>query len=210
MVTDDLDSSPQQRERIGIVQSLAAGTVPPAGLRRLQVGRTEELEAVIEDLSLAEAGVSTVRFIAGAPESGKTFFLNLVRTVAVERGFLVVRADFSTARRLHSTSGEARAFYRALMTNISITGIGLRMESLVAQTFALPDQITLSFQLPNNDNPLKLVGKVIHRRTPGEAVVYGIEFDKNKTEDFRRQETAIAGFVLDQQKEMRLKTIDSE
>jgi len=119
MVTDDLDSSPQQRERIGVVQSLAAGTVPPVGLRRLQVGRTEELEAVIEDLSLAEAGVSTVRFVAGAPESGKTFFLNLVRTVAVERGFLVVRADFSTARRLHSTSGEARAFYRALMTNIS-------------------------------------------------------------------------------------------
>jgi hypothetical protein len=119
MVTNELESNPRQRERIGIIQSLAAGTVPSTGLRRLQVGRTEELEAVVEDLKLAEAGVSTVRFIAGAPESGKTFFLNLARAVAVERGFLVVRAEFSTARRLHSSSGEARAFYRALMTHIS-------------------------------------------------------------------------------------------
>jgi hypothetical protein len=118
MVTDDARSNLEQRERIGVVQSLAAGTVPLTGLRRLQVGRESELDAILGDLRLAEAGVSTVRFVAGRPESGKTFFLNLVRSVAAERGFLVLCADFTTARRLHSTSGEARAFYRALMTNV--------------------------------------------------------------------------------------------
>jgi hypothetical protein len=118
MVTDDPRSNLEQRERVGVIQSLAAGTVPLTGLRRLQVGREKELDAILADLKVAEAGVSTVRFVAGRPESGKTFFLNLVRSVAAEQGFLVIRTDFTMGRRLHSTSGEARAFYRALMTNI--------------------------------------------------------------------------------------------
>ena len=96
------------------------------------------------------------------------------------------------------------------MTNISITGMGLRIEATVAQTFVLSGLMTLSFQLPNHEDTLKLVGKVIHHRPLGEAVIYGIEYDKNKTEDFYRQETAIAAFVLNQQKEMRLKAVDSE
>ncbi len=106
-------------ERFAVIQSLSAGTVPAVGLRMLQVGRREELAAIEEDLRRAEQGISSVRFISGPPESGKTFFLNLIRTVALERGFVVLRTELSPARRLHSAGGEARAFYRDLMAHMA-------------------------------------------------------------------------------------------
>jgi hypothetical protein len=106
-------------ERFAVIQSLSAGTVPAVGLRLLQVGRQEELKAIEEDLRRAEQGISSVRFISGPPESGKTFFLNLIRTVALERGFVVLRTDLSPARRLHSAGGEARALYRDLIAHMA-------------------------------------------------------------------------------------------
>ncbi len=109
-----------RRERISVIQSLSAGSIPSVGLRALQVGRVRELQAIVDDLERAKEGLSTVRFIAGPPESGKSFLMNLARTVAVEKGFLAARADLSPDRCLYADSGEARAFYRELMTNIFI------------------------------------------------------------------------------------------
>jgi len=115
----NLYSTPPRRERIAVIQSLSAGTIPAVGLRALQVGRTRELQAILDDLDRAQDGLSTVRFVSGPPESGKTFLMNLSRTVAVERGFLAVRGNLSPRCRLCASSGEARAFFRELMTNIS-------------------------------------------------------------------------------------------
>jgi hypothetical protein len=108
-----------QREKTAILQSLAAGVVPALGLYHIQVGRKEEVAAIVDDLKRVENGTSTIRFIVGRFGSGKTFFLNLMRTVALERKFVVLQADITTERRLHGTTGQARSFYGELMKNLA-------------------------------------------------------------------------------------------
>lgn len=107
------------RERNAILQSLAAGVVPAIGLHHIQVGRREEVAALVKDLTLVEQGSSTIRFIIGRFGSGKTFFLNLIRNVAMQRKFVVVQADITTERRLHGTGGHARSLYSELMRNLA-------------------------------------------------------------------------------------------
>ena len=108
-----------QRERNAILRSLGAGVVPAIGLRHVQVGRLDEVTALVKDLVLVEGGSSTVRFIVGRFGSGKTFFLNLIRNIALKRKFVVAQADITTDRRLHGTGGRARSLYSELMRNLS-------------------------------------------------------------------------------------------
>ncbi|MDB5390888.1 MAG: hypothetical protein JWM11_6534 [Planctomycetaceae bacterium] len=110
---------PKPRERTAILQSLAAGVVPAIGLHCIQVGRSDEVGAVVQDLERVEADSSAVRFIIGRFGSGKTFFLNLIRTVALKRKFVVAQADITTDRRLHGTTGQARALFSELMRNLA-------------------------------------------------------------------------------------------
>ncbi len=99
------------RERVAIIQSLAAGVVPGIGLHHIQVGRNDEVQALVRDLDQIAAGGAACRFIIGRFGSGKTFFLNLLRTVALQRKFVVAQADITTERRLHGSGGQARALY---------------------------------------------------------------------------------------------------
>ncbi len=107
------------RERNAILQSLAAGVVPAIGLQHIQVGRLKEVEALIRDLKLVEEGAASVRFIVGRFGSGKTFFLNLIKSVAQQRKFVVAQSDITTDRRLYGTSGQAQSLYSELMRNLS-------------------------------------------------------------------------------------------
>ena len=107
------------RERAAILQSLSAGVVPAIGLHHIQVGRLNEVEALIDDLKLVEQGGASVRFIVGRFGSGKTFFLNLIRSVAQKRKFVVAQADITTDRRFHGSGGQARSLYSELMRNLS-------------------------------------------------------------------------------------------
>lgn len=109
----------KQRERTAIFQSLAAGVVPKIGLHHIQVGRKLELEALISDLMNIEDCGATVRFVIGRFGSGKSFFLNLIRTVALERNFVVLQADITVDRRLYGTGGFAKALYTELVKNMS-------------------------------------------------------------------------------------------
>ncbi|MCH9057532.1 MAG: DUF2791 family P-loop domain-containing protein [Planctomycetes bacterium] len=125
MISPDPTKKPESTSPIGrldrysIVQALAAGRVPAMGLRDLQVGRTRELQAIASDLRRAAEGHSTVRFIAGRPESGKTFLLHLARTIALEQGFIVLQADLGPNRRFRSHCGEAKALFRELASHVA-------------------------------------------------------------------------------------------
>ncbi len=107
------------RERTAVIQSLAAGVVPATGLHHIQVGRNEEVQALVRDLDHIADGGAACRFIIGRFGSGKTFFLNLLRTVALQRKFVVAQADITTERRLHGSNGQARALYCELTKNLS-------------------------------------------------------------------------------------------
>lgn len=109
----------KERDRQAIIKALRAGVVPRVGLQHIQVGRKAEVAAIVDDLKHAEDGGAGVRFVIGRFGAGKSFFLNLAMMVALEKGFLVARADITTDRRLHGTGGQARALYAELMRNLS-------------------------------------------------------------------------------------------
>lgn len=108
----------REKERAAILSSLGAGVVPSIGLHHIQVGRKSEINAILNDLARVEQGGAAVRFVVGRFGSGKSFFLNLVQAVALEKKFVVCRADITTERRL-SGSGAARALYSELMRNLA-------------------------------------------------------------------------------------------
>ncbi len=107
------------RERDSIVASLRAGVVPGVGQQHVQVGRVAEVRAVVSDITrIAEGGASS-RFVIGDYGSGKTFFLHLARSVAVEKHLVTMHADLSPDRRLHASAGKARALYAELTANLA-------------------------------------------------------------------------------------------
>jgi hypothetical protein len=109
----------RDRDRQAILKSLRAGVVPRVGLQHIQVGRKNEISAILRDLQQTGEGSAGVRFVIGRFGSGKSFFLNLASVVAIEQGFLVARADITTDRRLHGSGGQARALYSELMRNLA-------------------------------------------------------------------------------------------
>ena len=109
----------KRRERDSVLQSLQAGLVPRQGLHLIQVGRKAETEALLQDISRIRDGGASFRLVVGRFGSGKSFFLNLVRHVALQQNLVVVQADFTMERRLHATGGEARALYSEMMRNMA-------------------------------------------------------------------------------------------
>ncbi|MEA5112924.1 MAG: ATP-binding protein [Geobacteraceae bacterium] len=107
------------RERDAIIQSLRAGVTPRTGLQHIQVGRVREVEALLKDIERISDGGSSIRFIIGEFGSGKSFFLQLIRTIALEKGLVTIHADLSPDRRLHATGGQARNLYAELLRNLS-------------------------------------------------------------------------------------------
>lgn len=107
------------RDRDTILQALAAGVVPRTGLAHVQVGRAGEVAALVRDIDrIADAG-SAVRFVIGEYGAGKTFFLNLVRLIALERKLVTIHADLAPDRRIHATGGQARGLYAEAVRNMA-------------------------------------------------------------------------------------------
>jgi hypothetical protein len=109
----------RSKERDAIIQSLKSGVTPKVGIQHIQVGRVKELKALIQDIERVSDGGSAFRLIIGEYGSGKTFFLSVVRSIALERKLVTVNADLSPDRRIHASSGQARNLYSELMRNMS-------------------------------------------------------------------------------------------
>lgn len=107
------------RDRDAIIQSLRAGVVPRVGQQHIQVGRANEVNALVTDIDRIADGGSAIRFAIGEYGAGKSFFLNLVRSIALERKLVTAHADLSPDRRLRATGGQARSLYAELMRNLS-------------------------------------------------------------------------------------------
>jgi len=109
----------RKKDRDTIIQALRAGVVPKFGLHLIQVGRKLEVQALLSDIQRISEGGSAIRFIIGEYGSGKTFFLNLIRTIAMEKGLVTATADLNPSRRLFSTSGQSKSLYMELVRNLS-------------------------------------------------------------------------------------------
>jgi hypothetical protein len=107
------------KERDAVLQSLRAGVVPRAGQHHIQVGRAQEVTALVGDLDRVADGGSAMRFVIGHYGAGKTFFLHLIRSVALEKKLVTAHADLAPDRRLQATGGQARALYSELMYSMA-------------------------------------------------------------------------------------------
>lgn len=102
-----------------LISSLSAGVVPRSGAPYIAIGRTEEINSLLDNLDEVADGGSACRFIIGRYGSGKSFLIQLLRGYALDRGFITADADLSPERRLSSGNGGALATYRELITNLA-------------------------------------------------------------------------------------------
>ncbi len=102
-----------------LMNSLGAGVVPRVGLEHIAVGREKELKSLLQNLNDIAEGVAAFRFVIGNYGSGKSFMLQLVRSYAIEQGFVVADTDLSLERRLAGSNNEGLATYRELMSHLA-------------------------------------------------------------------------------------------
>ena len=114
-----MSTSIRAKDRDAVIQSLRAGVVPRLGQHLIQVGRGREVETLVRDIDRIADGGSSFRLVIGEYGAGKTFFLNLIRAVAMERKLVVASADLNPDRRLHASGGQARSLYAELMRNLA-------------------------------------------------------------------------------------------
>lgn len=107
------------KERDIIIQSLRSGVVPRLGLQHVQVGRSDELKSFISNITTIANGGTSFRLVIGEYGSGKTFFLSLVRSIALQQGLVTMNADLSPTKRLHGTDGQARLLLSELIASLS-------------------------------------------------------------------------------------------
>ena len=107
------------RERETIIQSLKSGVGPRAGLHHIQVGRSEELKSFINDVNTIAEGGTAFRFVIGEYGSGKTFFISLIRSIALEKGLVTMHADLSPTKRLHGSDGQPRMLLSEMVSNLA-------------------------------------------------------------------------------------------
>jgi hypothetical protein len=108
----------RQKDRDALLLSLRSGVVPRAGQHLIQVGRGKEIEALMKDIARIADGGACFRLIVGEFGSGKSFFLNLIRSIAMQEKLVTATADLNPDRRLHGT-GTARSLYAELTRNIA-------------------------------------------------------------------------------------------
>ena len=93
--------------------------MPRIGLPYITVGRKNEIDALLHDVSVIEEGGASFRFVVGRYGSGKSFLLQTIRNYILEKNFVVVDGDLSPERRLQGTHGQGLATYRELVRNMS-------------------------------------------------------------------------------------------
>lgn len=102
-----------------LISSLSSGVVPRSGAPYIAIGRTEEINSLLNNLDDVADGGSMCRFLIGRYGSGKSFLIQLVRGYALDRGFITADVDLSPEKRLSGGSGAALATYRELLTNLA-------------------------------------------------------------------------------------------
>ena len=107
------------RDRDIVINALRAGVVPYTGQHLIQVGRVREVEAMLRDVHRIADGGALFRLVIGDYGAGKTFFLNLIRAIAMQEKLVTASADLNPDRRLHASGGQARTLYAELMKNLS-------------------------------------------------------------------------------------------
>ncbi len=166
-----------------LMNSLKGGVVPRTGLGYIAVGRENEINALLNDVSIIEDGGATFRFVVGKYGSGKSFLLQTIRSHVMEKGFVVIDADLSPDRRLVGNKGQGLATYRELIQNMSTKtrpdggALPLILERWIA---SVQNEVINQYNLnPSDMKFMSLMEAKIYEKTSCiEGLVHGFEFAK--------------------------------
>lgn len=114
-----MDSGVSRAAAATVLNSLKGGVVPRIGLEYITVGRRNEIQALLQDVSIIEQGGAAVRFIEGKYGSGKTFLMHALRNHVVERNFVVTDVELSVDKRFVGNKGQGLATYKELIRNMA-------------------------------------------------------------------------------------------
>ena len=171
-----------------IINALKGGVVPRVGLEYITVGRTQEINAFLNDIDIIADGGATFRFIVGKYGSGKSFMLQTIRNYATAKGFVVVDADLSPERRFAGTKGQGLATYRELIRNMSVKSKpdGGALPLILEKWISGIQTETVKHCAPGSSDFDKCVEKQIYEITDKlEGMVNGFEFAKAVIAYFR-------------------------
>ena len=163
-----------------LLASLCAGVVPRSGAPYIAIGRNDEIEALLENLETVADGGAFCRFLIGRYGSGKSFLIQLIRSHALERGFLTADADLSPERRLTGGSGAGLATYRELIAHLasSASPEGGALPLILSRYFvSLKNEIIAEGILPSDADFSRLLQKKVYKMLSElEADVGGFDF----------------------------------
>lgn len=170
-----------RRLSTAVINSLSAGVVPRVGLEYINVGRKDEIEALLHDLANVADGGGAFRFLVGRYGSGKTFMLQLLRNQAMERGYVVADVDLSPERKLTGHNQSGLNTYRELMRNLStkVRPEGGALPAILEKWISsIQSQVIAETQLtPTDLNFAKMVESKIHHVVDQmEGLVHGFDF----------------------------------
>jgi hypothetical protein len=166
-----------------VMNSLKGGVVPRVGLEYITVGRTHEINALLNDIDIIQDGGAAFRFIVGKYGSGKSFLLQTIRNHAMDRGFVVVDTDLSPERKLTGSKGQGLATYKELIQNMSTKtkpeggALSLILEKWIS---TIQTAIVTEFGIESDDPAFqeKVRKKIYQVVSEIEGMVNGFDFAK--------------------------------
>ena len=163
-----------------LLNSITSGVTPRLGIEHIAVGRKREIETLLNDLDNIKEGGSVFRFIVGRYGSGKSFLLQIIRTYAIERGYIVADADLSPERKLIGGNNGGLATYRELLRNMSskVRPDGGALSALLDKWI---DNIRINLtalNVPESEIPAKTEQRILLDITSAEELVHGYDFSK--------------------------------
>ena len=169
-----------KRISTALLNSITSGVTPRLGIEHIAVGRKREIETLLGDLENIGQGGSVFRFIVGRYGSGKSFLLQIIRTYAIERGYIVADADLSPERKLTGTNGAGLATYRELLGNMSskVRPDGGALPALLDKWI---DSIRIGLiaeNVPEAQIPAKTEQRILLDIASTEELVHGYDFSK--------------------------------
>jgi hypothetical protein len=169
-----------KRISTALLNSLTSGVTPRLGIEHIAVGRKKEIETLLGDLENIAQGGSVFRFIVGRYGSGKSFLLQIIRTYAIERGYIVADVDLSPERKLIGGNNSGLATYRELLRTMSskVRPDGGALSALLDKWI---DNIRISLiadNVPEAELPVKIEQRILIDIASTEEFVHGFDFSK--------------------------------
>ncbi len=149
-----------------LIASLAAGVVPRSGAPYIAIGRNDEIAALLENLETVADGGAFCRFLIGRYGSGKSFLIQLIRSHALDRGFLTADADLSPERRLTGGNGAGLATYRELIAHLASSAApeGGALPMILSRYFvSLRNAVIEDGTLPSDPEFVRLLQRKVYK-----------------------------------------------